>query len=168
MSPSTPVRCMRRLAALLLALVMMGQPLLAADVEGQLLAAINAARQKAGCPAMVADPQLTAAAYGHAKAMAEKDFFSHNSKNGAHFTKRIDAQGYRWADAAENIGMGYASAAQIFDSWMASAGHRRNILDGRQSEAGIAMVYQKDDKPLKGQKFTAHYYWVAVFARPKG
>lgn len=159
---------MRRRAAFLLALALTVQPLAAADVEGQLLAEMNAARQKAGCRALVADPKLTAAAYGHAKAMAEKDFFGHNSKNGAHFTKRIDAQGYRWADAAENIGMGYSSPRQIFDSWMASAGHRKNILDCDQTETGLAMFYQKDDKPLKGQKFTARSYWVAVFARPKG
>ena len=50
--------------------------------------------------------------------------------------------------------------------WLASAGHRKNILDCALSETGIAVVYQPDDKPLKGQKYAMKYYWVEVFAAP--
>jgi uncharacterized protein YkwD len=160
--------CMRRgLGWVVAAALALAQPLWAGDVEQQVLAAVNKARAKAGCPALAVDTKLTAAAYGHAKAMAEKNFFGHNSKNGAHFTSRIKAQGYAYADAAENIGMGYSSAQQIIDSWMSSSGHRKNILDCGLTETGIAMYYQADDKPLPGKNFTARYYWVEVFARPK-
>jgi uncharacterized protein YkwD len=151
-------------AAALLALL--AQPVWAGAAEDQVLAAVNKARAGAGCSALTVNAKLVAAAKGHAKAMAEQNFFGHASKNGAKFSSRIKAQGYRFSKVAENIGAGQSAAVGIMQDWMDSAGHRKNILDCALSETGIAVVYQPDDAPLKGQKYAMKYYWVEVFARP--
>ena len=151
-------------AAALLALL--AQPVWAGAAEDQVLAAVNKARAGAGCSALTVNAKLVAAAQGHAQAMAEQNFFSHASKNGAKFSSRIKAQGYRFSKVAENIGAGQSSAAGILKDWLGSAGHRKNILDCALTETGIAVVYQPEDKPLKGQKYAMKYYWVEVFARP--
>ena len=41
----------------------------------------------------------------------------------------------------ENLARGHVSADQIVSAWMASPGHRRNILDGRLTRIGVAAVY---------------------------
>ena len=151
-------------AAVLLALL--ASPVWAGDAEDQVLAAVNKARAGAGCSALTVNAKLVAAAKGHAKAMATQNFFGHASKNGAKFSSRIKAQGYRFSKVAENIGAGQSSAAGIMQDWLGSAGHRKNILDCALTETGIAVVHQPDDQPLKGQKYAMKYYWVEVFARP--
>ena len=150
-------------AAILLAVL--AQPALAGGAEDLVLTAVNKARAGAGCSAVTVNAKLVAAAKGHAKAMAEQNFFGHASKNGGKFSGRIKAQGYRFSKVAENIGAGQSSAAGIMQDWLGSAGHRKNILDCDLTETGIAVVYQPDDMPLKGQKYAMKYYWVEVFAR---
>jgi len=43
--------------------------------------------------------------------------------------------------AAENLARGNVSADRMVTAWMASAGHRRNILDGRLNRIGVSAVY---------------------------
>jgi uncharacterized protein YkwD len=135
-------------AALLLALA---APVAAGQAEA-VLSAINGARAKAGCPALVMNGKLTAAAKGHAKAMAEQNFFGHTGKDGSRFSSRIKRQGYSYRAAAENIAAGQSSASEVVKSWLGSSGHRRNILNCAMRETGIALVYQADDRPLRGSR----------------
>lgn len=157
-------------AALCLALtlpLLAGAPAHSAGApEAEALSLINAERARAGCPALKPEPRLMAAATGHAKAMAWLNFFGHVSPDGAKFTNRIKAQGYRVSRAAENIAAGQASASEVVAGWMASAGHRKNILNCKLRETGIAVAYQRDDAPLPGQSYAFRYYWVQVFAGP--
>ena len=160
-------RSMRRLSwakALLLALAVAGSPVVAGPADS-VLTAINAARAKAGCGPLRLNGKLAAAAKSHARAMAEQNFFGHAGKDGSRFSSRIARQGYAYRAAAENIAAGQKSAGQVA-SWMKSSGHRRNILDCRMQDTGIALVYQADDKPIRGNRVALRYYWVQVFAAP--
>jgi uncharacterized protein YkwD len=159
---------MRRLSwakALLLALAVAGSPVAAGPAES-VLSAINAARAKAGCGPLRLNGKLVAAAKAHARAMAEQNFFGHAGKDGSRFSSRIKGQGYSYRTAAENIAAGQKSAAQVVSSWLKSAGHRRNILNCRMTETGVAVVYQADDRPIRGNPAPLRYYWVQVFATP--
>jgi uncharacterized protein YkwD len=152
--------------ALLLALaVAVASPVAAGPAES-VLSAVNAARAKAGCGPLRLDGKLIAAAKGHARAMAEQNFFGHAGKDGTRLTSRISRQGYSFRTAAENIAAGQKSASQVVSSWLKSAGHRRNILDCGMTETGIAVVYQADDRPIRGNPAPLRYYWVQVFAAP--
>jgi uncharacterized protein YkwD len=159
---------MRRLSSaslLLLALAVAG-PARAATTAEAVLSAVNTVREKAGCEPLRLDARLTAAAEGHARAMAEQNFFGHVGKHGSRLETRIRKQGYDYREAAENIAAGQSSALQAVESWLNSAGHRRNILDCRMKDTGIAMGYQADDRPIRGFPVPLQYYWVQVFAAP--
>lgn len=136
------------------------------DLELQVLELINQKRAQGGCEPLVMQGQLKAAAQGHANAMAVKNFFGHASKNGAKFSSRIKAQGYRGRKYAENIAAGYASAEKVVAIWMNSSGHRVNIMNCSYTETGIALAYQEDDAPLPGSDYPMRYYWVQEFAKP--
>ena len=120
----------------------------------QILARVNAERAKAGCKAVVLDPRLTAAAAGHAQDMATNNYFSHTSRDGRSFVDRIKAQGYP-VPRSENIAAGQPTVTAVMDAWMASAGHRANILDCTAVAMGAASA--------KGG--TYGIYWVQDFGR---
>jgi uncharacterized protein YkwD len=135
-------------------------------VEQEVLDLVNQQRVAAGCGPLVAQDQLAAAAHGHSDAMAFQNFFSHTGKRGMTMSRRVKAQGYAGRLLAENIAAGQSSAREVVTTWMHSAGHRRNILNCRYTETGIALTYQANDAPIKGSGYGLHYYWVQVFGRP--
>lgn len=153
-------------SALVLALMLALAPPASAGPADSVLAAINAARAKAGCAPLRSNPKLMAAARTHARAMAEQNFFGHAGKDGSRMSARIKRQGYSFRTAAENIAAGQKSAGEVVRSWLNSSGHRRNILNCRMEETGIAVVYQADDRPIRGNRAALRYYWVQVFAAP--
>lgn len=151
--------------ALLLALAL-ATPV-AADPVQSVLASINAIRAQAGCGPLKLNKALMSAAQTHATNMAELDFFDHRGKDGHDFTYRIKQAGYpqyRWV--AENIAAGQKTADRAVQAWLDSPGHRRNIMDCDYVDTGIAMVYQPDDKPFKGQSMGLRWYWVQLFGQP--
>jgi len=136
-----------------------------ADAEGDALALVNQARAAVGCGALRVDPQLQAAAQGHATAMAKQNFFSHTDQDGSKMQDRIKAQGYKGRKLAENIAAGQPTAQKVIAVWLKSAGHKRNMLDCDFTDTGLALVVQGDDLPLAGQSYAYHSYWVQVFGR---
>jgi uncharacterized protein YkwD len=138
----------------------------AADPAETVLSVINSARAKAGCGPLRLNQKLMGAAETHARNMAEKDFFGHKGKDGSQLSNRIKRQGYQYRSAAENIAAGQANPTQVAQDWLASPGHRRNILNCALKDTGIAVVYQPDDQPIMGNATPFQYYWVQVFATP--
>ena len=106
---------------------------------------------------MLHQQQLANAAQSHAKDMMENNYFSHTGLNGSTPGDRITAEGYRWQTYGENIARGYGTAQRVMDGWMASEGHRKNILNDAFTEIGIGYT----DGPLSGDD-----YFVQNFARP--
>jgi uncharacterized protein YkwD len=153
-------------SAFILALALALAPPVSAGPAESVLSSINAARAKAGCGPLRVNPKLMAAARSHARAMADQNFFGHAGKDGSRMASRIKRQGYSYRSAAENIAAGQRSAGEVVRSWLNSAGHRRNILNCRMEETGIAVVYQPDDRPIRGNRAPLRYYWVQVFADP--
>ena len=156
---------MRRLFWASLLALAVGSPAVAGPAES-VLTAVNAARAKAGCAPLRNNPKLVAAAKSHARAMADQNFFAHAGKDGSRLPSRIARQGYRYRSAAENIAAGQKSAGEVVTGWLQSSGHRRNILNCGLTETGIAVVYQPDDRPIRGSSQPLRYYWVQVFADP--
>ncbi|HMS94576.1 MAG TPA: CAP domain-containing protein [Tabrizicola sp.] len=136
------------------------------DTAKEILSIINAARAKKGCGPLKLNPKLMAAAKSHARAMAEKNFFGHKGKDGGKPSSRVKRQGYKFHMLAENIAAGQASSAQVAYDWLGSSGHRKNILNCKLKDTGIAVAYQSDDKPIDGNNKPYYYYWVQVFGAP--
>ena len=133
--------------------------------EADVLHLVNAARASKGCQPLKMHSALTAAARGHAKAMSSQNFFGHQSQNGASVGKRASKAGYNWSKVAENSSAGWTTPEKVVSEWMASSGHRKNILTCGFRDAGVAMVYDANDKPIPGQPRALKYYWVMTFGR---
>lgn len=109
-------------------------------VRRQIVAAVNAARRKAGVPPVKANGDLDEAAQRHSEDMLARNFFAHQSPSGATVRERSRAAGYRWRTIGENIAEGQLSIQEVMDTWMRSPGHRRNILDPGFKELGVGLA----------------------------
>jgi uncharacterized protein YkwD len=105
--------------------------------EAQVLQLTNNERAKAGCGPLRTNSALTRAADAHATDMVVHHFFDHNSQDGRSPFDRMKAAGFKGGAMAENIAVGYSSAAAVVDGWMHSEGHRRNILNCTYTMIGI-------------------------------
>ena len=107
--------------------------------EGQVLELVNAERAAAGCAAVRADEGLAGVARGHSADMRDRDYFSHTDPDGLGPFERAAAAGVGHA-RAENIAAGQPDAAAVMAAWMASPGHRANILDCDLGALGVGVV----------------------------
>jgi uncharacterized protein YkwD len=113
---------------------------------------INEQRTTNGCGALTVNDQLTAAAHDHSAWMAQSGTLSHTGSGGSTFVTRAQAAGYA-QPSAENIAMGYRTAAEVVDGWMTSSGHRANILNCQSKTVGVAVVNAADGTPYYTQDF---------------
>ncbi|HEX6703247.1 MAG TPA: CAP domain-containing protein [Albitalea sp.] len=121
-----------------------------ADFQASLMARVNQVRAAgATCGSKGAFPAtgalawnnlLTQAAAGHSQDMAAKNYFSHTSQDGRTFTQRIDATGYAWMNAGENIAAGQRTVDSVMNGWMNSPDHCENIMSNAFTEIGVACV----------------------------
>lgn len=124
------MRCLVLIVGLVLAGCQTATPpptAVAAPIAGSFTEMLNGERAANGLGSLVPDARLARAAQAHARDMVAQDYFSHEGANGSRFTDRARAAGYSCA-AAENIAFGQRSEQAVLAEWMASPGHRRNIL----------------------------------------
>lgn len=112
---------------------------------------VNTFRASAGLPPLARSAALDAAAQAHAADMARNGFFGHRGSNGSTHGERIRAAGMSPCGAAENIADGPFTPSGVMAGWMGSQGHRRNILNRRYSEYGLARVEGKWVMTLAGR-----------------
>ena len=115
---------------LLLALLVSGVAAAAAS-PAQL---ISDFRLKNGEGRVTLDATLNAIAQDQARAMAAKDTLDHDVLGS--FNSRIARANA--GRAAENIAYGYDSFEKTLTQWIASSGHRRNLLLPKATRVGIA------------------------------
>ncbi len=116
--------------------------------------------QFAPAPAVAWNTLLTQAADGHSQDMAARNYFDHTSPDGRTFSQRIDATGYAWSTAGENIAAGYSSIDAVMDGWIQSPGHCANLMNQNFTEIGVACV--------PGTSSTTYSnYWTMDLARPR-
>jgi uncharacterized protein YkwD len=104
--------------------------------EQAVLNMTNTAREGAGCAPLRIDSRLQAAARAHAVDMVDRHYFSHLSPDGEDPSARAEAAGFP-SGAGENIAMGYPTASAVMAGWMASTGHRANILNCSYTVIGV-------------------------------
>ncbi len=103
---------------------------------------INRHRVAIGCRALVWDDRLAAVARSHSADMARRGFFSHTNPEGRDPFDRLRAAGVRYRAAAENIAEGQATGREVYQGWIESPGHRRNIENPVYRRFGIGL-YQR-------------------------
>jgi uncharacterized protein YkwD len=136
-----------------------------AAVEDTTLCLLNAERAQRGLGALSANAQLAQAARGHNLEMVRARLFSHDSPDGRSFEDRILSAGYRplgsggWT-VGENIAWGtgdLATPASIMAAWMASPGHRANILESSFQEIGVAVTPGTPEGDADGATYTTDF-----------
>lgn len=111
-----------------------------APVDPQTLAVLdetNAARVAAGCAPLVLTDPLLATAVDHSAEMARTGLMTHTGADGSTPRIRLQAHGVSAQRTAENVARGF-DATTVVDAWLASPGHRANILDCSLVNVGIA------------------------------
>lgn len=112
----------------------------------QVLNLMNKDRQSAGLSALTMDPGLLEAAMQRAAEISM--YFDHERPNGENCYS-LESKMY-----AENIALGYKSAAEAEKGWMNSSGHKSNILSSSAGSVGIGVFY-----------IDGTYFWVQCFGR---
>ncbi|MCB9422278.1 MAG: CAP domain-containing protein [Ardenticatenaceae bacterium] len=146
---------------------------------GQVVELVNQERWNNGqLPPLKAVDLLHTSSQTHSDNMANRDFFAHCDPD----TKtlpwdRMEAAGYIWNYAGENIAAYYSDPAAVMTGWMNSSGHRANILSTDFREIGVGYTYQSSDQGnIRGDSngdCTAdnfsngpyYRYWVQNFGR---
>jgi uncharacterized protein YkwD len=116
-------------------------------VKSAILCLVNAERTSRGLRAVRSNSKLARAASRHSGDMVRRKFFSHDSPSGRGMLDRVRASGFiprrgSWI-VGENLAFGSGTLGQpsaIVRAWMASPGHRANILQGRFREIGIGVA----------------------------
>ena len=116
-------------------------------IREAVLCLVNRERRNHGEGPLVANPRLEAAAQGHTESMAFGNYVEHVGPRGETPLSRMQAAGYIYSsrvgyEVGENIGWGTlweGTPRAIVAAWMASAGHRANILDPRFRDTGVGV-----------------------------
>jgi uncharacterized protein YkwD len=75
----------------------------------------------------------------HSEDMYRNNYFDHTNREGQDAFDRLQAAGIRYRMAAENIAAGQFNAELVLESWLSSAGHRRNIENCSLLEHGLGL-----------------------------
>ena len=132
-------------------------PLAGAPGEGedpyldQLVALVNEERGKAGVAPLEISGPVCAAASIRADEIVTS--FSHTRPDGSPYKTVLSQAGIGYRNCGENVAYGYRTPEEVMAGWMASEGHRANILEERYSSIGIG--YRKGRDGLT--------YWVQLF-----
>ena len=119
------------------------------SAEATLWQLMNGARTNNGLAPLIKHSTLVSLARWRSKDMVDKDYFSHTVKGTSYQVYHwYDTNGLSWSSGGENIGYnnGYTDAnspIKIHEGFMASSGHRANILNSTWSHGGVG-AYGKD------------------------
>lgn len=121
------------------------------QLEQLVIGEMNKERTKRGLAALRLDTDLASVARNHSSDMLSKDYFSHVSINGCTTECRIKKAGYVWESYGENLqwmsGQNLSiegMAEKITSGWMASGGHRENVLNPDFTHVGVGVVKEGD------------------------
>lgn len=108
---------------------------------GNVISLTNETRKSFGLGELLMDDRLMAAADAKAEDMLENQYFAHTSPSGTTPWYWIRRAGYRYARSAENLAVHYLTAEGVEQGWLASASHRKNILNPEFIHTGVGVVF---------------------------
>ncbi len=117
------------------------------EIENAIFKLTNDVRRKHHLDPVDKDQELAAAARDHSDDMLRRDFFSHENPDGFGPRERVPAYSRAMARAGENIygshGLDFSDpkliARIVVDGWMASPGHRVNLLNAGYTSLGVGV-----------------------------
>jgi uncharacterized protein YkwD len=128
-------------------------------VRRQLLDRVNEERRLRRIGPLHPNGALNSAAQIYAERMMREGFYGHVSPQGDTVLDRVEASGYEPQLTGENLASGPQTTVQVMEGWMASKGHRENILDPRFRDVGFGVSVRESNGDLT-------ILWVQCFGRP--
>lgn len=120
----------------------------------EVLRLVNFERKKAGLSELKGLIALDKAATIRANEITGADEnFSHTRPNGKKWHTVLAEVKFSPNSAGENLAAGQSTPEMVVSDWMASEGHKANILDPDFVYAGLGYV-----------KYDGYYYWAQIFA----
>jgi len=145
------------------------QAQLGSSYANNLLGMLNDERVANGLPRLTMNAELIQSAHGHNLNMARQNEMSHQLSGEAYFADRIEAAGYDYQYAGENIGWnsvqtldGVRQLEQIMydEKPPGDTGHRDNILSKNYTNVGIDVYFDNvNGKVWLTEDFGKPAYW---------
>lgn len=105
-----------------------------------LLLQTNIQRQQHGLNVLQLNDLLSSAACAKRDNMFQYNYWAHiNPTTGQTPWVFIQASGYKYTYAGENLARGFTTATDAMNAWMASPSHRENILSPNYSDVGFCV-----------------------------
>jgi hypothetical protein len=136
------------------------QQFLAAVVPAEIIALTNTERAGNNVGSVADNAELDAAAQAKANDMAANGYFSHVGPDGKTPWQWIDASGYQYQYAGENLAVRFIDSTDVVNAWMESPTHRANIVKPVYTEIGVGVAQGM----YQGEPAT---YVVQYFGTPK-
>jgi len=118
-----------------------------AVLGGSVVAELNRVRAARGLRALRSTSALAVSARRHSTQMGQRGFFDHDSADGTPFWRRIErfyaGRGFSRWEVGENIfwqSPTTIAAISVVRSWLASPGHRANILSRQWRDVGVGAI----------------------------
>lgn len=108
-----------------------------------LLNGTNTQRTAYSLGSLALNSKLNQAAQAKANDMAARNYWSHNTPDGATPWTFFVAAGYNYQTAGENLAYGFDNSDYTISGWMNSPGHKANIL-GDYTEVGFGVANSPD------------------------
>jgi hypothetical protein len=124
--------------------------------EAQFVSLINQLRASKGLAAFVVDGPLSATACTWTDHMVAADTLSHDPA----LATEVASVEPKWSKAGENVGVG-GDVTSLFNAFVASPGHYRNLVDPAFDHLGVCVSWMPDGKKL----YTTHRF-VATGSAP--
>jgi len=118
-------------------------------VRQQLLDRVNEERKRRRLGPLRPNRALNSAAQTYADRMMREGFYGHVSPRGDTVLERAQASGYDPELTGENLASGQPTAEQAMANWMASKGHRGNILAPSFRDVGFGVSVLESEGELK-------------------
>jgi len=114
----------------------------------------NKYRSENGLPVLTRNSLLDETAGKKVLDMFAKQYFDHVSPDGVAPAELVLSVGYNYRYTGENLAMGdFTDEKALVDAWMASPGHRANILNKNYTEIGVSAGLNN---------ILNHYTWLSV------
>jgi len=118
------------------------QPVLAAGLIGkemEIVQLTNQIRQAQGISMLAVSPQLTNSAQAKANDMATNNYFGHADLAGNRMAYWMQAAGYNYVRAGENLAKGFTDPVSVLNAWTNSPTHYANLINYNYQEIGIGI-----------------------------
>ncbi|MFH1564427.1 MAG: CAP domain-containing protein [bacterium] len=113
---------------------------LSTDIYHQIIELANKTRIEEGVPPLKVNPILEKAAKDKAQDMLLNQYFAHDTSDGKKPWQWIDKKEYDYTNAGENLAMNFTSAEVAHLALLASATHKKNIVNPKFNDIGVAVL----------------------------